>query len=106
VTPARRQYDVFVLRYVPNVLEEGFANIGVLLSERGEGGFSVSRFLPDWQQVRSFDPDADVEMLASLTQEIKNAWKTPSERIAWRFSSFRSGAHLEHPIVWNVLDSA
>lgn len=82
MSTARRQFDVFVLRYVPSVLEERFVNVGVLLIESGSGGFTESRFLSDWQRVRFFDPDADIEMLIALTHEITNVWKRPSERDA------------------------
>jgi len=96
VASAQRQFDVFVLRYVPSVLEDRFINIGILLSERGEAGFSDSRFLRDWQQVRSFDPDADVEMLASLAREIKEGWKQPTERaeLLRRMLEFSGAAQL------------
>lgn len=75
-----REINIFVLRYVPNILEDRFVNIGVLLTESDDAGFADSRFLRDWQQVRSFDPNADIEVLESLAREIEHAWKHPSQR--------------------------
>lgn len=77
-----RKFDAFVLRYVPNVLEDKFVNIGVLMRERDSAGFAACRFLHDWGQVQSFDPDADIAMLASLSHEIEAGWKQPLERAA------------------------
>jgi hypothetical protein len=76
----RRQFDVFVLRYVPSVLEDRYLDIGVLMKDRDDAGFADARFLHDWQKVRSFDPDADLKMLDSLTREIEDGWKNPAER--------------------------
>lgn len=78
----QRQFDVFVLRYIPNVLDEGFVNIGVLVTELDHAGSSDCRFLSDFERVRSFDPYADVDMLRSLAQEIEAGWKQPLERAA------------------------
>ena len=80
VSGARRQFDVFAVRYIPNILDARFVNIGVLVTERDHAGFADCRFLREWQSVRCFDPDADVEMLNALTQEIEDAWRQPSER--------------------------
>ncbi len=85
-----RVFDVFLVRYVPNILEDQFVNIGVLLAEHDESGYADSRFLRDWQHVRSLDPDADVRMLEALTREIADGWKQPSERAALRRRMLRS----------------
>jgi hypothetical protein len=82
VSGEQRQFDVFVLRYMPNVLQERFVNIGVLMAEHDTAGFSDARFLSDFEPVRFFDPCVDIKMLASLTHEIEVGWKQPSERAA------------------------
>ena len=93
MTAVRRQFDVFVLRYVPSVLQDRYLNIGVLMKDSEAAGFADARFLRDWEKVLSFDPDADVEMLDSLICEIEGEWKNRAEqpvllrRMAMSFSN-------------------
>ena len=68
----RRQCEFFLLRYVPDAVKEEFVNVGVVLLE-SSGGWADVRFTKDWKRVRCLDPDADVEMLEGLEQEIKRA---------------------------------
>lgn len=66
---ARRPCEFFLLRYVPDPVRGEFVNVGVLLREAGKGAAQV-RFTHDWARVRCADPDADLEMLEALEQEI------------------------------------
>ena len=66
----RRKCEFLLLRYVPDAVKDEFVNVGVVLYESG-GGWADVRFTRDWKRVRCLDPDADVEMLEGLEQEIK-----------------------------------
>src|ERR1700690_2061246 len=69
--PAPNQCEFFLLRYVPNVVKEEFVNIGVVLLEEGESGFTGVRFTRDWRRARCFDPDADIELLESYEADLQ-----------------------------------
>ncbi len=66
-----RHCELFVLRYVPDVVKGEFVNIGVVLLEEGGGGFTEVRFTRDWRRVRCADPEADVELLESYEEELR-----------------------------------
>src|SRR5580693_5558058 len=68
---AFRQCEFFLLRYVPDVVKGEFVNIGVVLLETGEGGFTDVRFLRDWRRVRGADPEADIELLESYEEDLR-----------------------------------
>ncbi len=64
-----------LIRYVPDVVKGEFVNIGVVLRQvekETAGGEAVAavRFTRDWSRVRCMDPEADVELLESLEEEI------------------------------------
>ncbi len=63
--------EFFLLRYVPDVVKGEFVNLGVVLLEEGENGFTDVRFLRDWRRVRGLDPEADVELLESYEAELR-----------------------------------
>jgi Protein of unknown function (DUF3037) len=93
---ARHHFDVFVVRYVPNILEDKAINIGILLADRDEAGFAASRFLRDWRPVKSLDPRADAAVLDSLMSEIRCAWEQPAQRanLLNRMASFSGAIQL------------
>jgi hypothetical protein len=66
-----KQCEFFLLRYVPDVVKGEFVNLGVVLLEEGDEGFTDVRFLRDWRRVRGLDPEADVELLESYESEIR-----------------------------------
>jgi hypothetical protein len=66
-----RKCEFFLLRYVPDVVKGEFVNLGVVLLEEGESGFTDVRFLRDWRRVRGIDPEADVELLESYEAEMR-----------------------------------
>jgi hypothetical protein len=63
--------DFFLLRYVPDVVKGEPVNIGVVLLEDGEEGFTDVRFTRDWRRVRCADPDVDIELLESYESELR-----------------------------------
>jgi Protein of unknown function (DUF3037) len=69
----RKQFEFFLLRYVPDAVKDEFVNIGVVMVEAGANGngFADVRFTRDWRRVRCLDPQVDVEMLEALEREIR-----------------------------------
>lgn len=63
--------DFLLLRYVPDVVKNEPINIGVVLLEENENGFTGVRFTSDWRRVRCADPDVDIELLESYEAEIQ-----------------------------------
>src|SRR5271165_1678739 len=66
-----RHCEFFLLRYVPDAVKGEFVNLGVVLLEEGENGFTDLRFIHDWRRVRGLDPEADVELLESYEAELR-----------------------------------
>jgi len=66
-----RQCEFFLLRYVPDVVKGEFVNVGVVLLEQGDGGFTDVRFTRDWRRVRCLDPEVDIELLESYESELR-----------------------------------
>jgi hypothetical protein len=64
------QCRFFVLRYAPDAVKNEFINVGLVLLPAA-GGAQV-RFTRDWQRVLCLDPDADVEMLQALENDLRN----------------------------------
>ena len=69
----KRQLEFFLLRYVPDAVKDEFVNIGLIMLEPGVNGagFAEVRFTRDWRRVRCLDPQADVEILEALEQDIR-----------------------------------
>ena len=68
--PERVACEFRLIRYVPDPVKGEFANIGVVLRAAGEGAQAAVRFTRDWSRVRCLHPDADVEMLQTLENEL------------------------------------
>jgi len=66
----RRPCEFFLVQYVPDPVRGEFVNVGVLLREAG-GRVAQVKFTRDWARVRCADPDADIDMLEALEQEIE-----------------------------------
>jgi hypothetical protein len=64
------QCRFFVLRYAPDAVKNEFINVGLVLLPPA-GGAQV-RFTHDWSRVLCLDPDADVEMLQALENDLRN----------------------------------
>jgi hypothetical protein len=71
--PDLKQFEFYLLRYVPYVVRGEFVNIGIMLFEpRGSGfGSADVRMTSDWRRVRCFDPQVDIEVLQSLEADIR-----------------------------------
>ena len=68
--PDKLQCRFFVLRYAPDAVKNEFINVGLVLLPPA-GGAQV-RFTRDWSRVLCLDPEADVEMLQALEQDLRN----------------------------------
>jgi hypothetical protein len=73
-----QQCEFFLLRYMPNAANGEFANIGVLVRDAA-GTFADVRFTRDWRRVRCMDPDADIELLSALEDELRRVLRSPAE---------------------------
>src|SRR4051794_14784956 len=79
----KKQLEFFLLRYVPDAVKEEFVNIGLVMVEAGaNGGFADVRFAKDWRRLRCLDPDADLEILESLGNEIRKQLPVTTDRDA------------------------
>ncbi len=85
--------DFFLLRYVPDVVKQEFINVGVVMLEEGDDGFTEVRFTRDWRRVRCLDPEVDIELLQSYEDELRRLlqsraaevinYKPPISRREW-----------------------
>jgi hypothetical protein len=68
-----KQFDFYVLRYVPYVVCGDSLSIGVLLVEPRPNGFGFAdlRMTNDWRRVHCFDKQLDVEVLQGLEADIR-----------------------------------
>ena len=91
--PDFKHCDFFLLRYVPDVVKQEFVNVGVVMLEEGDSGFTDVRFTRDWRRVRCLDPEVDIELLQSYEDELRRLlqsraaevinYKLPMSRREW-----------------------
>ncbi len=81
--PERRRCEFFLLRYVPDAVKDEFVNVGVVVTEQGEGGFAGVKFTEDWKRVRCLDPEADVELLEGFEREIRERLREGGANREW-----------------------
>jgi len=79
--PDLKHCAFFLLRYVPDVVKGEFVNLGVVLLEEGDNGFTDVRFLRDWRRVRGLDPEADIELLESYEAELRRLLQSRAPEI-------------------------
>ena len=94
-----KQCEFFLLRYVPDVVKGEFVNVGVVLLENGDGGFTDVRFTRDWRRVRCLDPEVDIELLESYEAELRRLlqsrlpevinYRGPMSRREWLLAQMR-----------------
>ncbi len=82
----RLQCEFLLVRYVPDTVKNEFVNIGVVLREAGRPEAAEVRFTRDWSRVRCLDPDADVEMLEALENEIRASMTDGANDLLGRIS--------------------
>src|SRR6476659_1145995 len=64
------QCRFFVLRYAPDAVKNEFINVGLVLLP--PAGSAQVRFTRDWSRVLCLHPEADVEMLQALENDLRN----------------------------------
>jgi hypothetical protein len=77
----KRQFESFLLKYVPNILRDESVNVGVVLIA-SDGSFADVRFTRDWSRVLCADGQADTEMLAALERDIRARLQDAPDRAA------------------------
>jgi len=65
----QQECSFFLLRYVPDVVKNEFVNIGLVLLPAA--GHAELRFTSDWSRVRCLDPQADMELLQALENDLR-----------------------------------
>jgi hypothetical protein len=68
MTETKQRCKFFLLRYLPNVVNGEFVNIGLVLLPPGSA--PELRFSRDWSRVRNLDPQVDTALLDSLRDEL------------------------------------
>lgn len=66
----RQQCNFFLLRYVPDAVKNEFVNVGLVLL--AENSAPEVRFTSDWSRVQCLDSQADIPLLESLGDELRD----------------------------------
>lgn len=109
--PDKLQCRFFVLRYAPDAVKNEFINVGLVLLPPA-GGAQV-RFTRDWSRVLCLDPDADVEMLQALENDLRNQLREMNgdrdlilRRIQDSFSNAIQPSEFQACLALSVVDEA
>lgn len=77
-----REMQLFILGYAPGIGESLRINVGIVLFERTgvQVPFAKARFVRDGRVILRVDPDADIDVLASLFRDIEHRLDDPDCR--------------------------
>ncbi len=67
---AKRQLELYLLRFLPHALRDDFVTVGLLLLE-SDGGFAEVRFTRDWRMLQCVAPDVELEWFEMVEREIR-----------------------------------
>jgi hypothetical protein len=67
---AKQQCTFFLLRYVPDAVKNEFVNFGLVLM--APAAPAEIRFSKDWSRVRALAPQADLELLEAMRNELRD----------------------------------
>ena len=85
----RRQFEFFMVRYVPDPVRAEFINIGIIMHEVGsDGDAAIVRITRNWNRVLCFDPDADTDMLEALEEDITRQFAQGGENVKMLLAAF------------------
>lgn len=84
-----RNFEFFLVKYVPDTIRGEFINIGVILQEVGGTEGAFVRFTRDWSRVLCLDPEADTEMLEALEKDIDTLFACGGEPASALIKTFR-----------------
>jgi hypothetical protein len=77
----RKKVQFFTFRYLPNVSEDRFVNFGIVVFSPPAGArYCRVRFLEDWSTVTALDPNADVDMLKAVADDLRENLLNKSTR--------------------------
>ena len=68
---AKRQLELYLLRFLPHALRDDFVTVGVVLLE-SDGGFADVRFTHDWKMLQCLAPDVDLDWYGMVENEIRS----------------------------------
>jgi hypothetical protein len=66
---AKQPCSFFLLRYAPDAVKDEFINFGLVLMPPAAP--AELRFSKDWSRVRALDPQADLELLEAMENELR-----------------------------------
>ena len=69
--PELKKFDYFFLRYVPRPTMDDYVTFGVVMLEDAPNGFAGVRFVKNWRRLQCAHPEADLEYLRFLEQDIR-----------------------------------
>ncbi|HEV2963348.1 MAG TPA: DUF3037 domain-containing protein [Candidatus Angelobacter sp.] len=72
----KQQCSFFLLRYVPDAVKNEFINFGLVLMPLAAP--AEIRFSKDWSRVRALDPQADLELLEAMENELRDKLQNTS----------------------------
>ena len=88
----------YLLRYTPNIVRGEFINIGVLLYDPAEQKLYAPRLLEDFRRVRRMHPWVDLDVLASLENQIETeATEGDTEKFLKRVTQYSNQLELAEP---------
>ncbi len=114
-----RQFEFYLVQYVPDPVRNEFVHVGVLLHEpeesaaegessRGAGpGRTALKFTSDWRRVRCLHPDADIETLEAIEIEWRqmfahhpqgNLLRLLEESLSMNVQMTRGKAHMSESL--------
>lgn len=67
----RKRCNFYILRYLPNPVRGEFLNIGVILRPHETDSSPSIQITRDWSRVICINPQADIELLGSLEEELR-----------------------------------
>jgi len=68
-----KKIDVWILKYVPDVVKDERVNLGVLMIEPGfhADSFADLRFTRDWRRISCLDGQVDIEYLQAMERDLR-----------------------------------
>jgi len=73
---AKQSCSFFLLRYVPDAVKSEFINFGLVLMPPAAP--AELRFSKDWSRVQALDPQADLELLEAMENELRDKLQNPA----------------------------
>ena len=71
----KKRYRCVEIRYIPNLLEDQSAAIGVMIWDPADSGFVAVSKRTDWSAIARLDPDADIEFLSAAVDQIEQEFR-------------------------------